>query len=105
MVRWQHAAPTGTTAIVWVVTEGGDPSDLNELYEELKRFAPSQTASEMARLGQRLQELEQKRSGGGSDGPLSLDDIWERVEDYLDQNPQPTRDASAEEAPAPDRDD
>jgi len=66
------------------MTSNAEGADLEQLYAELRRFAPSDDASEMADLARRIGKLSTRVDDGSSATSSTLDEIWSRVEDHLD---------------------
>jgi hypothetical protein len=65
-----------------------------QLYEELKKFAPADTAVEMSRLAARLSDIAD-REAEVSQSPDKLGEVWDRVERYLRDHPHHVGDDSA----------
>ncbi len=79
------------TAIVRGVTSGRERDSLGQLYDELRKFAPSEAADEMSQLAARLSEIKQQ-SGDEAEGTIDLSATWERVESYLADHPHGSAD-------------
>ena len=75
------------TAIVRSVTTGREREPLGKLYDELRRFAPSEVADEMSQLAARLADISEQ-PGDEAEGAIDLGATWRRVELYLSAHPQ-----------------